>query len=478
MTNANRAALFLTGLLRKKNISEKEIFRFLETALSRGGEFAEIYLEYRIYHSVRMEDDIIKETSEVISQGLGVRVIHKDQTGYGYTNRLNSRAIRKASLTAAAIASGTKQSAASESFSRPENPQLYLSPDFELNLQEKIDIVQKTYQAAFRTDSRIRKVNVMLVDQIQYSGIWNSLGLMAFDRKPILKLTCSAIADWKGMKESGYSGDGGRVGLDYFSSHPPEKSGEEAAREAVTLLEARPAPAGEMPVILAPGDSGVLIHEAVGHLLEADFIRKKTSVFHDKIGKIIGTEHVNIIDDPTIPYFRGSYNLDDEGTVPQKTLLISKGVITGLLQDRLSAKEMNMGLTGHGRREDYSCIPIPRMSNTYIDSGEYDPNEIIRSVNKGIYARRFQGGQVEDSGRFTFSLSSGQLIENGVLTAPVKQATLIGSNLDILGKVERVGGDLAFGIPTGTCGKEAQSVPVTDGCPTIKISRMTVGGQT
>ncbi len=478
MTNVNQPYLFLIDLLRKKQISEKDISRFLEIALSRGGEFSEIFLEYRVYHSVRMEDDIIKETSEVISQGLGVRVIYKDQTGYGYTNRLTPRAIRDASLTAAAIATGKKQFSAIESFSQPTGIQLYSSPDFENSPEKKISIVQKTYQAAFRTDSRIHKSNVMLVDQVQYSGIWNSLGLKAFDRKPILKLTCITIADDKGIKEAGYSGDGGRVGLDYFSSHPPEKIGEESAEEAVTLLEARPAPAGEMPVILAPGDSGVLIHEAVGHLLEADFIRKKTSVFHDKLGKKIGTEQVNIYDDPTIPRFRGSYNLDDEGTVPQKNLLIHQGVITGLLQDRLSAAEMNMDLTGHGRREDYSCIPIPRMSNTYIDNGEYDPEEIIRSVKKGIYAQRFQGGQVEDSGRFTFSLSSGRLIEDGVLTAPVKQATLIGSNLDILRKVERVGGDLAFGLPTGTCGKEGQSVPVTDGCPTIKISRMTVGGQT
>lgn len=478
MTDMKQSQLFLMNLLDKKNISEKEIIGFLEDALSRGGDMAEIYFEYRIFHSVRMEDDIIKDVTEVIHQGLGVRVIHKDQTGYGYTNRLTSRAIREAALTAAAIASENKPRSFAGPFSQPQNLQLYASPDFDQDLEKKIGIVQKAYHAAFHADSRISKANVMLADQVLYSGIWNSFGLQAFDRKPLLKLTCLAIADHQGLKEAGYSGEGGRVGLDHFSSHPAEKIGEEAAEEAATLLEARPAPAGEMPVILAPGESGVLIHEAVGHLLEADFIRKKTSVFHDKFGKKIGTEQVNILDDPTIPFYRGSYNLDDEGTVPQKTLLIHKGVISGLLQDRLSSKEMNMRLTGHGRREDYTCTPIPRMSNTYIDNGEYDPDEIIRSVDKGIYARRFSGGQVEDSGRFTFSISSGQLIENGKLTAPVKQATLIGSNLDILGKVEQVGGDLAFGLPTGTCGKEGQSVPVTDGCPTIKISRMTVGGRT
>ena len=472
---ANR---FLIRLCEKKNISEKDISKFLETSLSRGGEFAEIFLEYRTGHSVKMEDDILKETSEVISQGLGIRVINKDQTGYGYTNDLSASAVKEAALTAAAVASGKQKLPAAREFSEPEIPHLYSSPDFSSGFEKKIQIVRQTYQAATHADSRIKKARVMLLDQIQYSGIWNSHGLRAFDRKPLLKMICTTIAEQNRVREAGYSGGGGRMGLEYFSDNPPSRIGEEAAREALSLLEAEPAPAGEMPVILAPGDSGVLIHEAVGHLLEADFIRKKTSVFHDKRGTRVGTEQVNIFDDPTIPYFRGSYNLDDEGTVPRKTILIEGGIIKGMLQDRLSARLMDMDLTGHGRRENYSCIPIPRMSNTYIAEGEYAPEEIIRSVNRGIYARRFQGGQVEDSGRFTFSLSSGQLIENGVLTVPVKQATLIGSNLDILSKVEQVGSDLKFGLQTGTCGKEGQSVPVTDGCPTIKISRMTVGGHT
>ena len=217
--------------------------------------------------------------------------------------------------------------------------------------------------------------------------------------------------------------------------------------------------------------------EAVGHLLEADFIRKKTSIFWNKAGQKIGNDQVNIIDDPTIPFYRGSYNIDDEGTIPQKTPLILKGKLTGLLQDRLSAKIMQKPLTGHGRRQDYSCIPLPRMSNTYIDQGEYDPQDILRSVNYGIYAQKFQGGQVEDSGKFTFSVSSGHLVERGKLTAPLKQATLIGTNVDVLQRITMVGSDLKFGFQTGTCGKEGQSAPVTDGCPTLLISKMTVGGR-
>jgi TldD protein len=323
----------------------------------------------------------------------------------------------------------------------------------------------------------VKKVKASLQDSIQYVMIANSDGLLVTDARPLVKLTCVAIAQKGRLREYGFSGGGGRVGLEYFAGEmTPRRIGTDAAAEALNLLEARPAPAGEMPVVLSPGHAGVLIHEAVGHLLEADFNRKKTSVFWDKFGRKIGSELITIYDDPTIPAFRGSYNFDDEGTRPRKTLLIEKGVIKGLLQDRLSAGLMKMPLTGHARRQDFSDIPIPRMANTYIDKGQADPADIIRSVKKGFYADKFQGGQVEDSGKFTFSVSSGFLIENGKLTAPVKQATLIGSNVDILNKIVMVGHDLTFGLQTGTCSKEGQDVPVTDGCPTLKIAAMTVGG--
>jgi len=293
----------------------------------------------------------------------------------------------------------------------------------------------------------------------------------------LVKLSCLAIAESRGRREAGYHGGGGRVGFEYFVERlTPENIGQEAAKEALHLLEAKEPPAGEMPVVLAPGHSGVLIHEAVGHLLEADFNRKKTSIFWNKMGKKVGSSQLLIYDDPTIPYFRGSYNIDDEGTIPQKTLLIEKGKVVGLLQDRLSSRLMKASLTGHGRRQDYTCIPIPRMSNTYIDRGEFTPEEIIGSVNRGFYAHKYQGGQVEDSGKFTFSVSSGFIIEEGRLTTPIKQATLIGSNIDILNKIKMVGSDLEFGLQTGTCGKGGQAIPVSDGCPSIKISKMTVGG--
>jgi TldD protein len=338
-------------------------------------------------------------------------------------------------------------------------------------------MVKAAYRSALRTDRKIKKAKVSLIDQIRNLTVANSEGQIISDVQPLIKMTCLCIAEKANKREAGFSGGGGRVGLEYFAQElSPEKIGEEAAREATHLLEAIQPPAGEMPVVLSPGHSGVLIHEAVGHLLEADFNRKKTSIFWDKLGKRVGSEQLFIYDDPTIPYFRGSYNIDDEGTIPKKTPLIERGKLVGLLQDRLSAKLMNEPLTGHGRRQDYTCIPIPRMSNTYIDQGEYDPEEILKSVHKGFYADKYQGGQVEDSGKFTFSVSSGFLIENGKLTVPVKQATLIGTNIDILHKIDKVGSDLTFGLQTGTCGKEGQAAPVSDGCPTLKVAKMTVGG--
>jgi len=460
-------------------LSPDVLHKILSLSLSKGGDFSEIFLEYKIHNLINMEEDIIKETAESISLGLGIRVLSGEKTGYGYSNDFSWQKIRKAALSAAAITISPPLQTVSRLTSTRTKHNYYpvLFPSSQESLEKKISLVKQAYSAAQDSDPKIKKVKVSFLDQIQYLTIVNSEGLMIRDVRPMIRLSCAAIAEKKDRRESGFFGGGGRVGLEYFTEElKPEEIGSRAAEEALHLLGAVEAPAGEFPIILAPGHSGVLIHEAVGHLLEADFNRKKTSIFWNKMGKRVANPQVNIYDDPTIPHFRGSYNIDDEGTIPQKTVLIEKGVVKGLLQDRLSAKLMNMPLTGHGRRQGYAHIPIPRMSNTYIKQGEYDPEEIIKSVKKGFYAEKYQGGQVEDSGKFTFSVSLGYLVEQGKLTAPVKQATLIGSNIDILEKIEMVGHDLKFGLQTGTCGKEGQEAPVTDGCPTIKITKMTVGG--
>ncbi len=462
------------------NISLGDLQKILDISLSRGGDFSEIYLEYKIYNFINMEEDIIKETAESISLGLGIRVLSGEKTGYGYTNDLSFAKIKKTALTAASIASShtLKQASPLSPVQFHHNFYPVLESPHKESLEKKISVVKETYYSAQNFDRKIKKVNVSFLDHTQFVTILNSEGLKVSDVRPLIKLACLVIAEKEDKRETGYSGGGGRVGMEYFSTDlTPKEIGQDAAKEALELLEADLPPAGEMPVVLAPGHSGVLVHEAVGHLLEADFIRKKTSIFWNKMGKKVGSSQVTIYDDPTIPNFRGSYNIDDEGSIPKKTLLIERGKIAGFLQDRLSAKLMRRPLTGHGRRQDYSCIPIPRMSNTYIDRGKYSPDEIIKSVEKGFYAHKFLGGQVEDSGKFTFSVSSGYLIEKGKLTVPVKQATLIGTNIDILKNIEMIGSDLKFGLQTGTCGKEGQAAPVIDGCPTIKISRMTVGGQ-
>ena len=461
-------------------LSASDLRAVLEVALSSGGDFAEIYMEHRTYDLINMEEDIIKETAESVSLGMGIRVIRGDRTGFGYTNDLSLDKVRKTALTAAAIAHGKagtpappplRERALRRNFTRAD------SPASEAGLRRKIGLVREAYAAARGYDPRIAKVKVHYSDSLRHMCVANSEGLLVRDVRPMVKLVCVAISEKDGKRESGYWGGGGRVGMEYFrDALTPRRIGEEAAREALVLLDAADAPAGEMPIVLAPGHSGVLIHEAVGHLLEADFNRKKTSIFWNKMGKKVGSPLITIYDDPTIPGYRGSYNVDDEGTVPRKTLLVEKGVIRGLLQDKLSARLMKSPLTGHGRRQDYGHWPIPRMANSYIDRGEDAPEDILRSVRKGLYVSSLSGGQVEDSGKFTFSVSLGYLIEDGKLTAPVKQATLIGTNIDILKRIDRVGGDLAFGLQTGTCSKEGQDVPVTDGCPTLRIAKMTVGG--
>lgn len=465
-------------------LSPADLRAVLGVALSSGGDFAEIFMEHRTYDFIDMEEDIIKETAEAVGLGLGIRVIKGDRTGFGYTNDLSLDKVRKTALTAAAIARG-KAGAASIPppvlRDRTKAKSLYgvRRPVHEAGLRGKIELVREAYEAARKFDPRIVKVKAYYSDSLKHMCIANSEGLLVRDTRPMVKLVCVAISEKDGKRESGYWGGGGRVGLEYFRDVlTPRRIGEEAAREAVLLLGAVDAPAGEMPIVLAPGHSGVLIHEAVGHLVEADFNRKRTSVFWNKMGKRVGSELVTIYDDPTIPSFRGSYNVDDEGTAPRKTLLIEKGVVRGLLQDRLSCRLMRgAALTGHGRRQDYSHWPIPRMANTYIAAGGDAPEDIVKSVAKGFYVARLSGGQVEDSGKFTFSVSLGYLIEGGKLTAPVKQATLIGTNIDILKRIDRVGGDLAFGLQTGTCSKDGQDVPVTDGCPTLRIGKMTVGGK-
>jgi len=346
----------------------------------------------------------------------------------------------------------------------------------ETNFQDKLLLVEEANHGAKKYDNRINKVRVILGDSFEYVAIANSDGLFISDIRPQTRLIVISLAEKNGIRNSGLYSGGGRVGLNYFrNTCTPKEIGEKASEEAIILLSAKNAKAGEQPVVLGVGQSGVMIHEAVGHPLEADGNRKGTSIMSDKLGKKVARDIVTIYEDPIIPHFRGSLNIDDEGMETKKTVLVENGKLVGYIQDKLSAKIMKMEKTGNGRRQSYQFNPIPRMTNTVLAEGESDPEDIIKSVKKGFYAKSYQGGQVEESGKFVFSVNLGYQIENGKLTYPLKNATLIGTNVQILNEVSMIGNDMGYFL--GTCGKEGQSVPVTAGTPTLKIERMTVGGR-
>ncbi len=456
--------------------SEEELKKILEVGLSKGGDFSELYFEHTIFSSVDMSEDIVKSSDESISLGVGVRVIKDKQTGYGFTNELTFESIRNAMLTAAAIASGnSKLKVANLKVMKPATSVYDMShPYSDAKLDSKIELIKEAYNSAQKYDNKIVKVSVGIADSLQKVTIVNSEGLIVTDIRPQMRFRASSTAEFNGKKATGSNSEGGRFGMNFANARTPEEIGKLASEEAVILLDAVNPPTGEQPVVLKYGQSGVMIHEAVGHPLEADANWKKQSIMWDKMGQMVSKPLVTIYDDATIPNFRGSLSVDDEGIPTENVMLIEKGKLVGFMNDRLSAKIMNTKPNGHGRRESYQSMPIPRMNNTVLANGDSDPEEIIASVKKGFYAVSYQGGQVSNTGKFTFSCNLAYMIEDGKLTQPVKNATLIGTNVQILNEISMIGNDSGFFL--GSCGKEGQTVPVTCGTPTMKIDKMTVGG--
>jgi TldD protein len=457
-----------------------DIDKLLATALARGGDYADLYVEYRLSNSVNIEEKIVKSASKSLSQGVGVRVIIGDKTGYAYTDEVAFDSIRRAAETASHIArNGTGLKVIGVN-ATPNRMNLYPveAPVSEIELARKIDLIQRGDQAARRFDRRIREVQSSIADEVKYVMIASSDGRLTGDVQPLARFAISCIADDDGNLQVGRSGGGGRVGIDFFEGElTPEYFGGEAARQAIIQLDAIDAPAGKMEVVLGPGWPGILLHEAVGHGLEADFNRKQTSAFSGLIGQRVASELCTVVDDGTIPDRRGSLNIDDEGEPTTNTVLIENGILRAYLSDYLNAGLMKSTRTGNGRRQSYKHIPLPRMTNTFMLAGQDTKEDIIRSVKRGIYAVQFGGGQVDiTSGEFAFSASEAYLIEEGQITAPVKGATLRGSGPESLKHVTAVGNDLELDQGVGVCGKDGQSVPVGVGLPTIKISEMTVGG--
>jgi TldD protein len=465
----------------KFGITEHDLQTYLSEALSAGGEYADLYFEYITNTSIGVDEGIVKSASESVSLGVGVRVLSGERTGYAYSDDLSPEKIKKAARVAALIAKGPA-SVMTTGFEEAKKHNLYpmLTTPHEVELAARVDLARRADAAARAYDSRVFQVQASYADSVREILVATSDGRLTFDRQPMARMSVSALAreGKNGVPQQGYSGGGGRVTFDFFlNEKTPEHFANEAARQAIVQLTAIDAPAGEAVVVLGPGWPGILLHEAVGHGLEADFNRKGVSAFSGRIGQQVASPLCTVVDDGTIGSRRGSLNVDDEGTPTQKNTLIENGILRGYLQDKLSSRLTGAASTGSGRRENYQSIPMPRMTNTYMLAGESDPEEIIRSVPKGIYCATFGGGQVDiTSGNFVFQATESYLIENGKLTRPVKGATLIGNGPEALKYISMVGNDLKLDEGIGTCGKEGQSVPVGVGIPTVKIDKMTVGG--
>jgi len=458
--------------------------RLLAAALGSGGDYADLYFEHRSGADFVLEDGRVRTVGRGVTLGLGVRVLRGDATGYAYTEELAEDRMLEAARTAAQIAAS---GAAPGPFSVKPVPLADRYPVVEPSLAragaDKLALLRRADAAARAYDPRIVRVAASLAEEWREVLVVTSDGYLARDRQPMIRFGVDAVAEEdKGngkQRQGGRSGGAGRFGMEFFArpGQSPEEHGREAARLAIGMLHAVPAPAGPMEVVLGAGESGILLHEAVGHGLEADFNRKRTSNYTDQIGKQVASPLCTMVDDGTVANARGSINVDDEGNAGQRNVLIENGTLVGYMQDRLSAKHFGAKPSGNGRRQSFRHEPLPRMTNTFLSPGTDDPEDIIRSVKRGVYAKRFAGGQVNISnGDFVFALTESYLIEDGKLTAPLKGTNLIGNGPDVLRKVTMLGSDFELSQGTWTCGKDGQSVPVGIGTPTLKIAEITVGG--
>lgn len=469
------------AFLEKFSLTTQQLEHILGTALEKRADYADLYFESRTAEAVSLEEGLVKKTARSLSQGAGVRVVAEDRTGYAHSDDISLETLQIAARTAQAIVHESSQTTpVAVSPAQAASHNLYplrIAPTV-IPLTEKISLLQKIDEEARRYDSRIVNVIASIVVEQKQVLILTSDGTMVSDTQPLLRLQVSCLASRGTNRQQGSHGGGGRVEFNYlFEGDRWRMFAQEAARQAILGLEAAPAPAGTMTVVLGPGWPGILLHEAIGHGLEGDFNRKQVSAFTSLLGQKVASELCTVVDDGTLPNRRGSLNCDDEGTPTSRTVLIEKGILRGYLQDRLNARLMNMPLTGNGRRESFAHMPMPRMTNTFMLAGDAAPEDIIKSVPHGLYAVSFGGGQVDiTSGKFVFSASEAYLIEDGKVTRPVKGATLIGNGPEVLTRISMVGNDLKLDDGVGTCGKEGQSVPVGVGQPTLRIDGITVGG--
>ena len=479
-TTGSAVDTVMSRMLAPAGLQEEHLNRALGALYRRDVDHADLYFQVSRSESWTFEDGILKEGSFSHDQGVGVRAVCGEKTGFAYAEELVVPALQEAAGAARAI-SRQGQSKSVQVARRAESPSLYpaTDPTASISDEDKKALLGRIDAEARKLDPRVEQVIVSLTSHQDLVLIATADGSMAADVRPLVRLNVSVIIEHEGRREQGYAGGGARSDLRYFlgGDDLALDYAKEAVRQAQVQLEAQPAPAGTMTVVLGAGWPGILLHEAVGHGLEGDFNRKGTSAFTGKVGQRVATPLCTIVDDGTIPNRRGSLTVDDEGTPGQYNVLVEDGILRGYMQDRLNARLMGVAPTGNGRRESYAHMPMPRMTNTYMLAGPHDPEEIIRSVDKGIYAPNFGGGQVDiTSGKFVFAASEAYLIEKGKLTVPVKGAMLIGDGPEALGRISMVGNDLKLDRGVGTCGKDGQSVPVGVGQPTLRIDELTVGG--
>lgn len=465
-------------LLTPADLGLNQLQEVLGGMMSHKIDYADLYFQYSRSESWGLEEGQVKSGNFCIDQGVGVRAVSGEKTAFAYSDDISLTALQEAAKATKAIASLGGEQTARSVLTRQSAP-LYLpnDPIASLSAEAKVKLLEHLEQYARKLDPRITQVTASIAGEYEVVMVARHDGVMAADVRPLVRVGISVIAESNGRREQGSAGGGGRFDYSYFTDEVLHNYAQKAVHQAIVNLDARPAPAGSMTVVLGAGWPGILLHEAIGHGLEGDFNRKGSSAFSNMIGQQVAAKGITIVDDGTIADRRGSLSMDDEGNPTNKTVLIEDGILRGYIQDTLNARLMNMPITGNARRESYAHIPMPRMTNTYMLNGTTPPEEIIKSVKKGLYAANFGGGQVDiTSGKFVFSAAEAYMIEDGQITYPVKGATLIGNGPEVLKRVSMIGNDMALDSGVGTCGKEGQSVPVGVGQATLKIDGLTVGG--
>ncbi len=479
MTDLSALAQAESLLLAPFSLTEGDLARTFGQILTHQVDYADLYFQYSRSEAWSLDEGIVKSGSFNIDQGVGVRAISGEKTAFAYSDDISARALGDAASAVRAIAAAGQAGVLPALLASTAARALYVphDPIASLPADAKVKLLERLEGFARALDPRVQQVMASLAGEYDVILVAGSDGRLAADIRPLVRCSVSVIVEEGGKREQGSAGGGGRFDFGYFDDAVLQRYAKEAVHQAITNLNAEAAPAGQMTVVLGSGWPGILLHEAVGHGLEGDFNRKGSSTFSGRIGQRVAAKGVTVIDDGTITDRRGSLNIDDEGNTTQRTVLIEDGILKGYMQDSLNARLMGVAPTGNGRRESFAHLPLPRMTNTMMLAGEHDPQEIIASVKKGIYAANFGGGQVDiTSGKFVFSMSEAYLIEDGKVTRPIKGATLIGNGPDAMNRVSMIGNDLRLDPGVGTCGKDGQSVPVGVGQPTLRIDGLTVGG--